>query len=139
LNALRGLAEAPGVRVAGVTSDLRPGLWSAAAALVPAEASPGVEAAILEAMALGTPVIAAARSLSGLSHVLPGHHVLIAESDAEMAEAALLVLREPVVAATLATNARQVVERHYTWAAIARAYASLWIRTADAATATVAA
>jgi len=139
LSALRGLAEAPGVRVAGATSDLRPGLWSASAALVPAEASPGVEAAILEAMALGTPVVAAARSLSGLSHVLAGHHVLVAESDAELAEAALLVLREPVVAATLATNARQVIERCYTWAAIARSYASLWARAADAATATVAA
>jgi glycosyltransferase involved in cell wall biosynthesis len=90
-------------------------------------------------MALGTPVIAAARSLSGLSHLLPGHHVLTAESDVEMAEAALLVLREPVVAATLATNARQVIERRYTWAAIARSYASLWARTADAAPATVAA
>ena len=139
LSALRGLAEAPGVRVAGATSDLRPGLWSASAALVPAEASPGVEAAIVEAMALGTPVVAAARSLSGLSHVLPGHHVLAAESDAEMAEAALLVLREPVVASTLATNARQLIERRYTWAVIARSYASLWARAADAATATVAA
>lgn len=139
LAALRGLAEAPGVRVAGATSDLRPSIWSAAATLVPAEATPGVEAALLESMALGTPVIAAPRALSGLAHVLPGHHLLAAESDADMAEAALLVLREPVVAATLAANARQVIERRYTWSAIARSYTSLWARAADAAPAVVAA
>jgi len=139
LTALRGLAEAPGVRVAGVTPDLRPSIWSAAAALVPAEATPGVEAALLEAMALGTPVITAARALSGLAHILPGHHLLVAESDAEMAEAALLVLREPVVAATLAANARQVIERRYTWTALARSYTLLWTRAADAVPAAVAA
>ena len=137
--ALRGLAEAPGVRVAGATSDLRPSLWSAAAALVPAEATPGVEAALLEAMALGTPVIAARRALSGLPHVLAGHHLLVAESDAEMAESALLVMREPVVAATLAVNARQVIERRYTWTAVARSYTSLWAHAADTAPAAVAA
>jgi glycosyltransferase involved in cell wall biosynthesis len=137
--ALRGLAELPGVRVAGATSDLRPSLWSAAATLVPAEAGPAVEAAILEAMALGTPVVAAPRTLGGLDHVLPGYHLLGADTDAELAEAALLVLREPVVASTLATNARQLVERRYTWAALARAYTSLWARAADAAPATVAA
>ena len=136
---LRALAEAPGVRVAGATADLRPSLRSAAAALVPAEAAPALEAAALEAMALGTPLIIAPRALGGLDHVLPGHHVLAAESDTELAEAALLVLREPVVAATLAANARQLVERRYTWAALARAYTSLWARAADAAPATVAA
>jgi glycosyltransferase involved in cell wall biosynthesis len=114
-------------------------MWSASVALVPAEAAPGVEAATLEAMALGTPVVAAGRSISGLAHVLPGHHLLLAESDAEMAEAALLVLREPVVSATLAANARQLVERRYTWSAIARSYASLWARAADGAPAVAAA
>jgi glycosyltransferase involved in cell wall biosynthesis len=84
-------------------------------------------------MALGTPVVAGARSLAGLAHVLPGHHLLVADSDAEIAEAALLLLREPVVSDTLATNARQLIERHYTWAAVARSYASLWARAADAA------
>ena len=121
----------PGVRVAGAVSDLRPSLWSAAVALVPAQAAPGVDAAILEAMALGTPVVAARACLTGLTHVLPGHHVAVAESDAELAAAALLVLREPVVAATLAENARQLVERRHTWAATARLYEALWARAAD--------
>jgi glycosyltransferase involved in cell wall biosynthesis len=125
--------------VTGATSDVRPGIWSAAVALVPAEASPGIEAAVLEAMALGTPVVASPAALAGLGHVLPGHHVLVADTDEEMAEAAQLILGEPVVAATLAANARQLVERCYTWAALARSYVAVWSRAADAVSAAVAA
>jgi len=44
-----------------------------------------------------------------------------------------------VVAATLAANARTVVERQYSWAATARCYESLWARTVDMAPAAVAA
>jgi glycosyltransferase involved in cell wall biosynthesis len=135
---LRTLAALPGVRVTGATPDLRPTLWSAAIALVPAGAAPGVDAGILEAMALGTPVVTARCCLAGLEHVLPGQHVLAGESDAETAEAALLVLGEPVVAATLAANARRLVEHRYTWAA-ARAWESLWARVADARPAAIAA
>jgi glycosyltransferase involved in cell wall biosynthesis len=139
LGALRALAALPGVRVAGATSDLRPSLWSATVTLVPAEAAPAVDAGILESMAVGTPVVTAPRCLSGLDHLLPDHHLRVAEGDAEMAEAAVHVIREPVLAATLSANARQVVERRYTWAAVARSWESLWLRTADTPASVVAA
>jgi hypothetical protein len=48
-----------------------------------------------------------------------------------MAEAAVLLIRERVVAATLAASARQVVERRHTWATVARSWESIWARTAD--------
>jgi glycosyltransferase involved in cell wall biosynthesis len=129
---LRGLAALPGVRVTGAAPDLRPTLWGAAVVVIPGEAAPGVDAALLESMALGTPVVMARRCLSGLVHVLPGLHVLTAETDAETAEAAMLVMREPAVAGTLAASARQVVECRYTWSAVARGYESLWARAAAA-------
>jgi glycosyltransferase involved in cell wall biosynthesis len=131
LGTLRALAALPGVRVAGATPDLRPSLWSACVTLIPGEAAPAIDAAILESMAVGTPVVAAPRALSGLDHLLPGHHLVTADDDAGMAEAAVLLLREPVVAATLVASARQVVERRHTWAAVARSWESLWARTAD--------
>jgi glycosyltransferase involved in cell wall biosynthesis len=134
----RALAALPGVRVVGAAADLRPSLWSAAVTVIPAEAGPGVDAAVLESMALGTLVVAARRALAGLAHLLPGHHARVAETDGELVEAVLLTLRESAVAATLAANARTVVERHYSWAAIARCYDSLWARTADGLPAAVA-
>ena len=139
LSERRALAALPGVRVAGAATDLRPSLWSATVTVVPAEAGPGVDTAVLESMALGTPVVAARRALAGLTHLLPGHHALVAETDRELVDAVLLTLQEPVVAATLAANARTVVERQYTWGAIARAYESLWARTAEPRSAAVAA
>jgi hypothetical protein len=78
-------------------------------------------------------------SASALTHLLPGHHALVADTDGELVDAVLLILREPMVAATLAANARTVIERQYTWSAIARCYESLWARTADAGLAAVAA
>jgi glycosyltransferase involved in cell wall biosynthesis len=128
---LRALAALPGVRAAGATTDVRPSLWSATVALIPAEAAPGVDAAMLEAMALGTPVVTSRRCLSGLDHLIPGHHLITADSDAELADAAVLVLREPVVATTLAANARQVVQRAYSWSAVADAWESLWRRAVE--------
>jgi glycosyltransferase involved in cell wall biosynthesis len=136
---LRTLAELPGVRVAGAVNDLRPSLWSAAVSVVVAEAGPGVDAGVLESMAVGTPVVAARSALAGLTHLLPGHHALVASTDTELVDAVLLVLREPVVAATLAANARAVIERQYSWRTIARCYESLWARTADGGSTAVAA
>ena len=65
--------------------------------------------------------------------------MLTGESDAATADAALLVLGEPAVAATLAANARQLVEHRYTWAAAARAWESLWARVAGPRPAAIAA
>ena len=84
---LRMLAALPGVRIAGAVTDLRPSLWSAAVTVVPAEAGAGVDAAVLESMALGTPVVAARRALAGLTHLLPGHHALVAGTDSELVDA----------------------------------------------------
>jgi glycosyltransferase involved in cell wall biosynthesis len=136
---LRGLAARSGVRMAGATLDLRATLWNAAVTLVPDEAAPGVDAALLESMALGTPVVTARACLAGLDDILPGQHVLAGETDAETAAAITLVLREPLVAATLAAGARRLIERRFTWAAMARGYESLWARTADARPAAIAA
>lgn len=131
--AVRALAGLPGVRVTGTLPDLRPSIWSAAVSVSPIRAGLGMKNKILEAMALGTPIVATSKSLSGLSDVLPGHHVLRADDDHEAVAAVLLLLREPVVAATIAKNARDLVERRYTWRAVAGEYAALHARVADRA------
>ncbi|HEX3175947.1 MAG TPA: glycosyltransferase family 4 protein [Methylomirabilota bacterium] len=126
----RDLAAVPGVRVEGSLADLRPSVWSASVFVSPLDAGFGRKARILEALALGTPVVASAASLSGLDDVLPGHHVLTAETDADFADAVALLMREPVVATTIARNARQLVERRFTWRAIAARYDALYARLA---------
>jgi glycosyltransferase involved in cell wall biosynthesis len=130
--AVRALGAVPGVRVTGAAPDLRPSVWSAGVYASPLDAGFGGNARLLEAMALGTPVVACRRSLSGLCDVLPGHHVLTAETDDDFADALLTLLREPVIARTIAHNARRLVERRYTWPAVVRHYQALYEQVGEA-------
>ncbi len=128
--AVRALGRVPGVHVAGSVSDIRPNIWAGAVYVSPLRAGFGVKTKVLEAMALGTPIVASARSLTGLGDVLPGHHLLIAERDEEFADAVLMLLREPNIADTIAHNARGLVERRYTWDAVATQYEKVHERVA---------
>ncbi len=53
---------------------------------------------------------------------------MMADSDEGVIDAVLLLLDEPVVARTLARNARTLVEQHHTWMAVARQYGALYAR-----------
>ena len=140
LGVARMLGKRPGVRVVGTVSDVRSTIWSAAVAVSALAAGVGVKNRILETMALGTPVVGAADSLAGLPDILAGHHALVADNDDAVLDAVLMPLREPVVAQTLARNARALIEQRYTWTAVARHYGALYARAAkiDAPTAVAA-
>lgn len=130
---VRALGTLPGVRVTGTVPDLRPSLWGAAVAVSPLRAGFGMKNKILEAMALGTPLVASPRSLTGLRDVVPGQHVLLAETDAEFAEAVLALLQDRARADILARQARALVERAYGWPVVARRYEALLSRVAGTA------
>lgn len=123
--AVRALGARPGVRVTGTVPDLRPSIWGAAVYVSPIRAGFGVKNKILEAMALGTPVVASARSLSGLRDVVAGRHLLVADDDDATAEAVLRLLGDGTAADALARNARVLVERCYSWPTVARHYETL--------------
>jgi glycosyltransferase involved in cell wall biosynthesis len=128
--AVVALAALPGVRVSTGVSDPRPSVWSGAVYVSAPRAGFGSNAPIVEAMALGTPVVAAPCALSGLAEVRAGHHVLTAHSDAEFAEAALALLREPGAAGAMARHARDLVERRYTWRTVAERFEQVYGRMA---------
>jgi glycosyltransferase involved in cell wall biosynthesis len=119
---VRALGTLPGVRVTGVMPDLRPTLWGAAVAV------PTTRAGLLEAMALGTPVVASSRTAAAVSDVVAGRHALIADDDDATAEALLAVVRDPDLAERLARAARTLVEDRHGWAVVARHYDAIWRR-----------
>jgi len=131
-DAARALARLPGVRVTGSLVDLRASVWGAAVYVSPLESGFGRKARLLEPMALGTPVVASPPMLSGMPDVLAGHHVLTADRDDEFAEAIRLLLPDPAVANTIARNARDLVERRFTWGAVGQRYETLYARLAPA-------
>jgi glycosyltransferase involved in cell wall biosynthesis len=84
----------------------------------------GTRLKILEAMALGTPVVATAKGAEGLD-VVDGEHLLLADDPERFAAAVLRLLADQALAARLAANARQSVQQRYEWEAIGRRFVAL--------------
>ena len=110
---LRQMAERfSGVRLHGYVADVEQ-FWIRATALaVPLLSGGGVRVKILEAMAMGVPVISTTIGCEGLA-VRNREHLLIADTAREFAEACAAVLRDEGLARKLALNARRLIEEQY--------------------------
>lgn len=105
------LAHEPGVIVTGEVADVRPWLARADVVAAPLAIARGVQNKVLEAMAMGRPVVASPAAAEGIA----GDGALrIAEPDA-MASAILDLLDNPDRAEALGTAARARMEQRYCW------------------------
>jgi len=111
--AVRRLARTPGVVVTGRVADTRPYLAHAAAVVAPLRVARGIQSKVLEAMAMGRPVIASAEAFEGL-HVEPGRDLIVAHSADEFAGAIERVW-DAEFGAVLGSRAREVVLERYDW------------------------
>lgn len=102
------------IRLTGYLEDVRPVVAESAACIVPLRKGAGTRLKILEAMALGTPVISTRKGAEGLA-VEPGVHLLIADEPDEFAQATIRLLQEPAVGRSLASNALRLVQQTYGW------------------------
>jgi glycosyltransferase involved in cell wall biosynthesis len=121
---LLGLAS-ESVKVTGRVPDVRPYLARAAAFVSPLRLGAGIKNKILEALAVGCPVVATPLSIDGIA-VRDRHEVLIAKSDAEIVTAITRLLTDPALQTTLAHNGRAVVEQQYSWWRVAEQYEALY-------------
>jgi glycosyltransferase involved in cell wall biosynthesis len=121
---LSGLRLEEGVRLSGYVDDIRPLVAGAWACVAPILHGGGTRLKILEAMALGTPVVATSKGAEGLE-VTPGQDILIADEPAEFAAQVLRLLRDANLRERLATNARRLVEQRYDWAGIGQRFVDL--------------
>src|SRR5450432_1721285 len=106
----------PRVEVTGKVDDLRPHLSGAAVTVVPLRVGGGTRFKILEAMAMGRPVVSTSLGAEGIA-AQPGTDILIADDATGFARAVGRVLDEPVLAAQLGARGRALVETHYSWEA----------------------
>jgi glycosyltransferase involved in cell wall biosynthesis len=127
---LAGLQLDESVYLSGYVEDIRPLVAGASVCVVPIRQGGGTRLKILEAMALGTPVVATFKGAEGLD-LSPGQEVLLADDPADFANQVVRVLRDGVLRRQLATRGRQLVERHYDWAEIGRRFVSLVEETAS--------
>ena len=112
------------VHLSGYVDDIRPVIAGATVCVVPLRQGSGTRLKILEAMALGTPVIATTKGAEGLD-VTPGQDILIADEPTEFGNQVIRLLRDAALREQLAFNARRLVERCYDWQQIGRNFVNL--------------
>lgn len=119
------LKEYSGVHVTGTVPDIREWVWKASVYVSPLRFGLGCKNKILEAMALGVPIVATPRSLTG-TPIKDGRHLLVAESAEEIAGALNKLLADEALRITLSTEARRLIEKTYSWERVAAQFEKLY-------------
>jgi glycosyltransferase involved in cell wall biosynthesis len=130
--AVRRLARDPRIEVTGYVPDLRPYLARAQIAVSPLPYAVGIQNKVIEAMALGTPVIASSSASAGLQAV-PGRDFLLADAPAEFAAAALRLLDDRALWNSLVEHGLAYVARHHNWDQIIEQLTGVYARAIHAA------
>jgi glycosyltransferase involved in cell wall biosynthesis len=117
--AVRRLAGRDDVVLAGQVEDVVPYYQRSPVSVVPLRAGSGTRLKILEAMALGRPVVATGIGCEGLD-IRHGREFLIADTAEEFARSVVRLLGDPGLRRALATQARARVEERYDWPNIGR-------------------
>jgi glycosyltransferase involved in cell wall biosynthesis len=115
------LPMSPGVILTGYLDDIRPTLANSWVSVVPLRLGGGTRLKILEALALGTPVVATSKGVEGLN-LTPGHDFLWGDAPADFAAAVLRLLKDSNLRTTLSRNGRRTVAAHYDWQTIGQKF-----------------
>lgn len=119
--AVRDLGRMPGVVVTGAVPDIRPYLRGAAVSVVPLRIARGIQNKLLEAMAMGLPVVTTSAAFKGVEAVRD-RDLLVADEPAAFAESVVRLLRDERLRREMGRSARETTERNYSWE---RAYSQL--------------
>ena len=103
-----------GVAVSGTVPDVRPWLAHAAAVVAPLRVARGVQNKVLEAMAMGRPVVAAS-ACTGAIEAEPGRDLMAATTADDYAAAINMLLADAGRAGEIGANGRHCVLARYSW------------------------
>jgi glycosyltransferase involved in cell wall biosynthesis len=119
-----GLRLDESVHFSGYVEDIRSRVGSSAVCIVPIREGSGTRLKILEAMALGVPVVSTRKGAEGLE-VTDGQHLLLADDPAEFAARTAALLQDTALRERLTSQARQLVEQVYDWRIVGRQFVEL--------------
>ncbi len=122
---VQALGDMPNVTVTGSVPDLRPYLAEAAAAISTVRYGVGIQNKVLEAMAMGTPVVCSSQANTALKTV-NGRDILVGDSAESVAEHILSLLASPEKRAQVGQAGRRYVEQYHTWDSAAATLESLY-------------
>lgn len=102
---MRRLGEQPGVTVTGPVPDVRPYVCASAAMVAPLNIARGTQNKILEAMAMGVPVVTSAAATGGVD-ARDREHFIVARTPPEYAAALMRIMRDPTERRRLSEGGR---------------------------------
>ena len=108
------LGKTPGVSVTGFVPDIRQCIGKADVCVVPLRIARGIQNKVLEAMAMGKPVVSTAQAFEGI-RAQAGTDVVVGADEQSFADAVIALLREPARARDIGQRARACVEAEYSW------------------------
>lgn len=112
--AVRKLGELSGVTVTGSVPDVRAYVRGSALMVAPLAIARGTQNKILEAMAMGVPVVTSTIAARGVDAEAE-RHLLVADSPEALSGAILRVIDEPAERLRLARAGRERVLSHHAW------------------------
>jgi sugar transferase (PEP-CTERM/EpsH1 system associated) len=112
--AIRALGELPGITVTGSVPDVRPYVRRSALMVAPLAIARGTQNKILEAMAMGVPVVTSRAAAGGVDAEAEAH-LLVADTPNEITRAILRIVENPAERARLATAGRERMLSHHAW------------------------
>lgn len=107
----------PRIKVTGFVDDVRPYFEEAVAYICPIRSGGGTRLKILDALAMGMPLIGTTFACSGIS-VCDEKHVLLADTPQAFADQVIRALRDPALRAKLAEQGRDHVCKNFSWSGI---------------------
>jgi len=108
------LQRVAGVRVTGYVEDIREYLRNADVCVAPLRVARGLQNKVLEAMAMGRPVVSTPEALEGIRAVT-GKDIIEAATPETFAEAVIDLLKNHAKAHAVGRRARRCVEQYYSW------------------------
>ena len=121
---VRRLEDEPGVTIHSDVEDVRPFYQKAFVSVVPLRSGGGTRLKILEAMALGTPVVSTSIGCEGLD-VENIRNILIADTPIDFAQQICNLLTDLVLWQRISWNGRALVQERYDWERISRNYRAM--------------
>jgi sugar transferase (PEP-CTERM/EpsH1 system associated) len=112
--AVKALEQVDGVEVTGTVPDIRAYLASAHVCVVPLLIARGIQNKVLEAMAMGKPVVATFGAATGIK-AKNGDEIIVADDEIRMASEIITLLGNSERCHSIGQKARQYVEREHSW------------------------
>jgi glycosyltransferase involved in cell wall biosynthesis len=121
--------EGNGVHVTGPVNDVRPFYSRSTVCVIPLRAGGGTRLKILEAMAVGRPIVSTSIGCEGLE-VVDGEHLFIADTPQQFVERTIALLRDEGLRQRISTQARKLVVTQYDWELITQRALQVYSRIA---------